>query len=199
MSMSSLRFSRVVTLVALAVLAASVAAGCGPKQDRAASAEAAHGGTPAAAPAEAPAAPAPEGEKPWAAPQFELEKVGGGTVRLADLRGKVVLVDFWATWCPPCKKEIPHLVALYGRYRGKGLEVVGIADDPNDRSKVGPFVSSHGIPYPVVFSTEKTAESFGGLVGYPTVFVIDRAGQVVGKFIGYTDERNLELAIQKLL
>ncbi|MBI5837992.1 MAG: TlpA family protein disulfide reductase [Candidatus Eisenbacteria bacterium] len=201
----TVRFSRsaLPTSLLLAALLAVLATGCAQRKEAPAT-EAAHGGAGQAVntPPEAPAGEVqatPGGEKPWPAPAFELKTVDGGTARMADLKGKVVLVDFWATWCPPCKKEIPHLVTLYDRYKDKGLVVLGVADDPNDHSRVAPFVTKNQIPYPVAYSVEGTADSFGGLVGYPTVFVINRDGQVVGKFIGYTDESTLEAAVQKLL
>ncbi|HVP38689.1 MAG TPA: TlpA disulfide reductase family protein [Candidatus Saccharimonadales bacterium] len=187
-------------LALLALAGLCLAAGCSPQREKSAAGapgqQAATSGGAAGTGAEAGAAGA---EKPWPAPDFALATVGGGTVRLADLKGKVVLVDFWATWCPPCRKEIPHLVTLYQKYKDQGLEVVGLADDPRDHAQVAPFVARQKIPYTVAFSAENTADSFGGVVGYPTVFVINRTGQVVQKFIGYADEGNLEAAVKRQL
>ncbi len=172
-------------------LAAALLAGCAKKQpDSTAAAK----DTPAAGQA---AAAAPEAGP--MAPDFELKTTTGSTLQFSSLRGKVVLVDFWATWCGPCKAEIPHLVALYGKYKDKGLEIVGIADDSNEHDAVGPFVTHNNIPYPVVYGEPEVGQGYGGISGYPTLFVVDKQGHVVQKFYGYTDERDIELVIQKLL
>jgi thiol-disulfide isomerase/thioredoxin len=133
------------------------------------------------------------------APDFALQSLQGDTLRLSSLKGKVVLVDFWATWCGPCKAELPHLVDLYGKYKDKGLEIVGIADDPSERADVAPFVKRAGLPYPVVYGEPSVGQRFGGIIGYPTLFVVDRKGQVVKKFIGYTDISVIEQLVTQLL
>jgi len=134
-----------------------------------------------------------------AAPEFVLASTAGDSLRFSSLKGKVVLVDFWATWCGPCKAEIPHLVALYGKYKDKGLEVVGIADDPSEHDRVAPFVQEAGIPYPVVYGEPEVGQGYGGITGYPTLFAVDRQGRIAHKFFGYTAPEEIESVIQKLL
>jgi len=119
------------------------------------------------------------------APDFSLPDLRGNTVKFSDYRGKVVLVDFWATWCPPCKMEIPHLVELYDEYRGEGFEIIGIALDRSGAAAVEPFVREHNINYSVVIGNANVANAFGGLTAIPTAFLVDRSGNIVRKYVGY--------------
>jgi thiol-disulfide isomerase/thioredoxin len=133
------------------------------------------------------------------APDFSLPDLEGNTVKFSDFEGKVVLVDFWATWCGPCKLEVPHLVALHREYRDEGFEVIGIALDNGGAQVVEPFVKKNAIPYSVVIGNREVATAFGGLTAIPTAFLIDRSGNIVQKYVGYTDKAVFEEQIKQLL
>ncbi len=134
-----------------------------------------------------------------AAPDFTLLGLDGGTVRLSDYRGRVVIVDFWATWCPPCREEIPHFVNLQQQYGERGLTVIGISVDQGGPEAVEAFAREHGINYPIVMADNDVDRAYGGIRGIPTTFVIDRQGRIVKKYIGYQDRRVFEQDIQALL
>lgn len=132
-------------------------------------------------------------------PNFRLNDVNGNPVSLADYRGKVVLVDFWATWCGPCRQEIPHLKDLYAENRDRGFVILAIAMDENGVRVVPPFVKAQQISYKVLLGTPEVEELFGGIVGYPTTFLIDRSGQVVDKTLGYRPKQYFEERLKTLL
>ena len=134
-----------------------------------------------------------------AAPAFELANLDGKTLRMADLKGKVVLVNFWATWCGPCLLEIPWFVEFQKEYGPKGLEIVGVSMDEEGPSVVKPFVAKHEMNYTVVMGTDKTPELFGGLPGYPVSFLIDRQGKFYSKHLGLVSKEDIESEIQALL
>ena len=133
---------------------------------------------------------------PTAAPDFTLSGLDGQLVRLSDFKGKVVILDFWATWCPPCRAELPHFKALYSKYRTQGLEIVGVALDDGGASVVRPFVQAQGITYPILIGDEKVTQAYGGIRGIPTTFVIDREGQIVNKYVGYQSREVFESAVK---
>ena len=133
------------------------------------------------------------------APAFTLSDLNGKAVNLSDFQGKVIILDFWATWCPPCREEIPHFIALYNKHKDKGLVVLGVALDNEGAAAVRPFAQAHGINYPLVIGDQKVTQAYGGIRGIPTTFVIDRKGRIVQKYIGYRDEQVFESAIQPLL
>jgi len=118
------------------------------------------------------------------APEFVLKSTAGKRTRLSDLRGKVVLVDFWATWCPPCRMSIPALVKLNGRFSKKDFEIVGVSLD-RDPAAVPPFIKDRRVPYRVLYANESVAEKY--LVeAIPTFFLLDREGIVRKKWAGFT-------------
>jgi cytochrome c biogenesis protein CcmG/thiol:disulfide interchange protein DsbE len=133
------------------------------------------------------------------APDFSLPELGGASFRLSDTKGKVVILDFFATWCPPCRMEVPHFQALYDQYKDKGLVVVGVALDQGGVADVKPFVKQNKVTYPVVIGDQNVAAMYGGIRGIPTTFIIDRQGNIVEKLVGYRDKSEFEKAIQKLL
>ncbi len=133
------------------------------------------------------------------APDFELKDVNGKSVRLSDFRGKVVVLDFWATWCGPCKIEIPWFVEFERKYKDKGFAVLGVSEDEDGWTSVKPFVKEVGINYRVVIGNDRTTESFGGIEGLPTTFVIDREGKIAAVHVGLASKQDFEDAIEKLL
>jgi thiol-disulfide isomerase/thioredoxin len=144
----------------------------------------------------APEVPSIRGEP---APAFELLNLEGKKVRLADLKGKVVLVNFWATWCGPCLLEIPWFIEFEKQYGPRGFEIVGISMDEEGPSVVKPFVKNHEMNYTIVMGTDQTPAQFGGLPGYPVSFVIDRAGNYYSKHLGLVAKEDIEDEIQILL
>ncbi len=133
------------------------------------------------------------------APDFSLPDLQGEKVDFSDFEGKVVLVDFWATWCGPCKLEIPHLVDLYEQYKDRDFVVLGIALDRPGAEIVEPFVRENNVTYPVVIGNPEIAFAFGGLTAIPTAFLVDRSGRIVKKYVGYTEKAVFEEEIKKLL
>lgn len=112
---------------------------------------------------------------------FTLRDLAGNPWTLSELRGKVVLINFWATWCPPCRKEIPDLESLYARFAPQGLVVLGISDE--DLVKVEPFVRQHAISYPVLLDSRKSVNALFEIHGIPNSFVFDRTGELVAEAI----------------
>jgi peroxiredoxin len=141
--------------------------------------------------------PSTTGGKP--APAFTLQDLNGKNVSLADFRGKVLILDFWATWCPPCVKEIPHFIELYEQYKDKGVEIVGISLDQAGVSVVKAFVQKYQIKYPIMMTDGKIDKAFGGIPSIPTTFLIDSAGNISKKYVGYNDKAVFEADIKKLL
>ncbi|MBW0001591.1 MAG: redoxin domain-containing protein [Verrucomicrobia bacterium] len=134
-----------------------------------------------------------------AAPDWQLSDVNGKPLKLADFKGKVVVLDFWATWCPPCRAEIPGLVAIQKKYANQGLSIIGISLDEQGPTVVKPFIDRFAINYPVVMGNEKVLTDYGGISAIPTTFVIDREGNVVAAHEGYTDQATFESEIKPLL
>lgn len=135
------------------------------------------------------------------APDFELKVVDttGKTLKLSDLKGKAVVVNFWATWCEPCKIEMPWLVDLQKKYGPQGLQIVGIAMDDTDEKIIAGFVQKMGVNYPIVMGTEKVADLYGGIDGMPTLFFVDRAGRIVDHELGLRGMDAIENNIKKSL
>jgi thiol-disulfide isomerase/thioredoxin len=117
------------------------------------------------------------------APDFALADINGNIVNLSDYKGKVVFVNFWATWCPPCRAEIPHFIELVEEFKDDFI-VLGISvDRPNDKAKVPGFAENYNINYPVLFADEQIA-AYGNISSIPTTFVVDKEGYVKGRIIG---------------
>ncbi len=142
----------------------------------------------------------PEKEDIRHAPDFTLATIDGNRVRLSDFKGKVVLLDFWATWCPPCRAAIPHLVELQEKYGKDGLVVIGMNMDQNP-DDLAEFMSRTTFNYPVVRVDEQTRTAYGGVPSIPMAFLIDRKGRIREKYMGYSAEiaENMDRMIQHLL
>ncbi|TNF45876.1 TlpA family protein disulfide reductase [bacterium] len=132
------------------------------------------------------------------APDFTLPSVDGSMVRLSDFQGKVIMVDFWATWCPPCQEMIPVLSQLHKRYSMKGLVILGISLDQEGLGVLGPYVYKNRIPYKVLLGNDQLKRGFG-VVSIPTLFMIDREGRLVRKMMGYHSFGELESQLKKYL
>ena len=113
------------------------------------------------------------------APLFSLKDLRGNTVRLEDLRGKVVLLNFFATWCAPCRQEIPDFVQFHKKFKDKGLEIVGVSLDMEGGAHLNAFANHYGITYPIVMGTRKMVFHYGDIKGITNSYVIDRNGMIV--------------------
>ncbi|HLE87389.1 MAG TPA: TlpA disulfide reductase family protein [Candidatus Brocadiaceae bacterium] len=113
-------------------------------------------------------------------------------------KGKIVILDLWATWCPPCRKEIPGFISLYNKYQGKGVEILGIAFDENGYEAVPPFIKKMGVNYPVYLDGGDIAQAYN-LQAYPTTVIYGKDGKVANKHIGFVSEKEFEDEIGELL
>jgi peroxiredoxin len=132
------------------------------------------------------------------APDFSLVDLSGTRVSLSEYRGKVVLLDFWATWCDPCKTEIPHFAEMQNRYGPQGFQVIGVSMDDAEKP-VREFQQDFKMNYPVAMGNADLADHYGGILGLPITFVIDRQGRIVARHVGATDASVFEAEIRKLL
>ncbi len=139
-----------------------------------------------------------ESKRPHA-PDFTLKDANGKLVHLADYRGKVVLLDFWATWCGPCGEEIPWFTQFQRKYKDRGFEVLGVSMDDDGWKAINPFVSLKKINYRVVLGDDKTGDLYGGLEALPTTFVIDRYGRIAAVHVGLASRKDFQDAIETLL
>jgi thiol-disulfide isomerase/thioredoxin len=148
-------------------------------------------------------------EKPLPnAPDVTFKDLQGKDVSLASLKGKVVIVNFWATWCEPCQVEIPWMIDLQQKNAGKGFTILGAAMDDEGKSVVEPYVQktefdvdgqTTTMNYPIVLGNDDLADKFGGLLGLPTTYVITREGKIAKRYIGLATESDLDKLIQSLL
>jgi peroxiredoxin len=134
------------------------------------------------------------------APDFTLTDANGQTAKLSDYRGKVVLLDFWATWCGPCQIEIPWFMEFEQQYKSKGLEVVGVSMDDDGWQVVKPYIAEHKLNYRILLGNETVGDLYGGLDALPTTFLIDREGKFAfSPHIGLTSKNEFLSEIQSLL
>ncbi len=133
------------------------------------------------------------------APNFTLKTHDGNTVDLGKLKGKVVVLNFWATWCGPCRQEIPGFIETYKTYHAKGVEIVGISLDEGGWDVVQPYVARTNIPYPVVIGDQAISEAYGGINAIPTTFIITKEGNIAGKHVGFLSKDQLEKQIKAVL
>ena len=134
-----------------------------------------------------------------AAPDFSIPDLSGKTITLSDFKGQVVILDFWDTWCPPCKKGIPDFVSLYNENKDKGLVIIGLALGREGKEKVVQFAKDKEITYPLVIATDKAIDDFGPIEGIPTTIVIDKNGNIVERYTGFTEKSEFESVIAPLL
>jgi thiol-disulfide isomerase/thioredoxin len=141
-------------------------------------------------------------------PEVTFKDLQGTNVPLASLKGKVVVVNFWATWCEPCQVEIPWMIGFQQKYADKGFTLLGVAMDEEGKSAVEPFVQKSQFDvdgkkmtmnYPIVLGNDDLAAKFGGLLGLPTSIVISRDGKVVKRYIGLASQDDLDKEIKSLL
>jgi thiol-disulfide isomerase/thioredoxin len=135
---------------------------------------------------------------PDPAPDFKLKEFAGKQLTLEASRGKVVLLNFWATWCGPCRAEIPELIALQNRYKDR-LQIIGLVVDDDDEQAIRSVIASEGINYPVALADSDTRFAYGGIAALPTVFVINTEGRVVQKHVGLFDPALYETEVRALL
>ncbi|HET7440895.1 MAG TPA: TlpA disulfide reductase family protein [Terriglobales bacterium] len=133
------------------------------------------------------------------APDFELKSLDGKTVHLSDFRGKAVLLNFWATWCEPCKIEMPWFVELQKQYGPQGFQVVGVAMDDASEQDITKFTKEMGVNYPILIGKEQVGEAYGGIPFLPFTFFIDRSGKVTDKVPGLKSRSDIEDNIKKAL
>ena len=142
--------------------------------------------------------PVKEEGKRQEAPDFALKDINGRTVRLSDYRGKVILLDFWATWCGPCKMEIPWFMEFERKYKDRGFAVLGVSMD-DDAKPVKRFLQKQALDYPVVMGDVPLGQLYGGVLGLPLTYLIDLQGQIVGRYQGETNLTAIESQIKALL
>jgi peroxiredoxin len=133
------------------------------------------------------------------APDFALKDADGKVVHLADYKGKVVLLDFWATWCGPCKIEIPWFVDLQRKNKDRGFEVLGVSMDEEGWETVKPFLADLGVNYRVLIGNDSTAQAYGGVDALPTTFLIDRSGKIAAVHIGLASRKDFVDGVEQLL
>jgi len=133
------------------------------------------------------------------APDFALQSLDGSQVKLSDFRGKAVLLNFWATWCPPCKVEMPWFEDLQKQYAKDGLVVLGVAMDDSEPATIAKFASELGVNYQVLLGTDKVSDDYGDVQYLPTTFYIGRDGAIVDKMTGLLDRKEIEQAVKKTL
>jgi len=132
------------------------------------------------------------------APDFTLVSLKGDTIKLSDYKGKVVILDFWATWCPPCREEIPHFKKLFAEKSGAGLVIIGIVVN-DDVSEVKKFVSKNGVNYPIVMGNAQVEKAYGGISAIPTTFLIGKDMTIRQSVVGYHELSFFKKEVEKLL
>jgi peroxiredoxin len=133
------------------------------------------------------------------APDFVVETLAGDTVRLADLRGQVVLINFWATWCLPCRVEMPGFQRVWEAYADRGFTIVGLSVDQGVRSDVHRWVEQRDLTFPIAFAPGSVVRTYGGANVLPTSILVDREGRIAHRVEGYYAEPALRAAVRRLL
>jgi peroxiredoxin len=132
------------------------------------------------------------------APDFSRTDFAGKLIRLADYRGKVVLLNFWASWCGPCREEMPRFSKWQQDFGATGLQVIGVSMD-DDIAPAKEFLAKHPVSYPIVMGDAKLGETFGGILGLPTSYLIDRRGRIIARYRGEADLAKMEAQIKTVL
>ena len=154
-----------------------------------------------------PATGGPEGGKPPAtmesggrtAPTFSLSDIDGNNVSSSRFAGKPTVINFFATWCPPCRQEIPGFVEVYNKYRGRGFELVGISLDTDTKGNLPAFLMQNRVEYRILMGSPATARAFGGVNSIPTTFFVGKDGRIRNVHVGYMDRDTFESEVKKLL
>src|SRR5580693_9356125 len=133
------------------------------------------------------------------APDFSLESLDCKSLRLSDLRGKAVLLNFWATWCGPCKIEMPWFVDLQNQYASQGFQIVGVAMDDGSKEDIAKFAKDMGVNYPILIGKDSVGDAYGGVPALPQSFLIARDGKIVDKIVGLRGKAEIEDSIKKAL
>jgi cytochrome c biogenesis protein CcmG/thiol:disulfide interchange protein DsbE len=133
------------------------------------------------------------------APEFSLKDVHGRTVKLSDYKGKVILLNFWATWCGPCKIEIPWFIDFEQKFKDRGFAVLGVSMDEDGWDAVKPYIEKHKVNYRVVVGSDEVADLYGGVSSLPTSFVLDRQGKIADVHVGLVSKSVYQNEIEQLL
>lgn len=150
-------------------------------------------------PEASPLTPGAAASLPVEIPDIRLQDLVGEDVEVLPLLGKVTLVNFWATWCPPCRQETPDLVRLHAEYGEQGLQVIGISLDLEGPEKVGPFVEEFAISYPILMGTQETADLFGLQFGLPVTLIVDEQGRILRRIMGLFPTGQIRPLIEDML
>jgi peroxiredoxin len=137
-------------------------------------------------------------DQPAAAADFTLQDINGKNVKLSDFKGKVVLLEFWATWCPPCRASVPGLEKLHKAYKEKGLAVLAVSMDSGDWDAVKAFIADYGITYTVLKGTDEVAAQYS-VRTIPTLLILDKEGKITKRYLGFSSEDELERDIKAAL
>jgi cytochrome c biogenesis protein CcmG/thiol:disulfide interchange protein DsbE len=132
------------------------------------------------------------------APAFAIRTVEGHWVRLSDLRGRPLVLDFWATWCAPCKTSMPHLSAIQSRYKDRGLLVLGVSTDDDNPQMVRKFADRLGLTFPVALADDAILDSYGPIRALPTTIFINRRGELVRRVVGFLDAETMDGYVREL-
>lgn len=133
------------------------------------------------------------------APDFSLTSLDGKTLKLSDYHGKAVLLNFWATWCEPCKIEMPWFVELQNKYGAQGLQVLGVAMDDASPKEISEFAQKMGVNYPIVIGKEQVGDEYGGVQYLPSTFYVGRDGKIIERVFGLVSRSEIEANVQKAL
>ena len=136
---------------------------------------------------------------PRTVPPFSLKDTNGNIFDSAQLAGKPAAINFFATWCPPCREEIPGFIEVYNRHREKGFELIGISLDSDSRENMPGFLMNHRISYRILFGDLETARAYGGVSALPTTFFVGRDGEIKYVHVGYMDKDAFDKEVRKLL